>query len=142
MRKLPVDGVEQCLHHQHIPDQEHHNGRYGICTGHKDTDVIFENNHIYNNSNDGVNLRGEREPNAPHRNTFIGNVIENNGTEGGGYGFSINSPAKELVLKGNIFKNSEGTQKAAVYVSKTGSKPVMEDNQFDENSQAELVIEK
>jgi nitrous oxidase accessory protein NosD len=38
----------------------YHNGRFGICTGHKDTDVIFSENHIFSNQSDGVNLRGER----------------------------------------------------------------------------------
>jgi len=119
----------------------HHNGRYGLCTGHKDSDVIFENNHIYNNKSDGVNLRGERESNAPHRNTFIRNIIENNGTDGGGYGFSVNSPAKDLVLEENIFKNSLKTQKAAVYIFKEGSKPKMINNQFDRHELGELVLE-
>ena len=122
-------------------NQFHHNGRYGICTGHKDTDVVFENNHIYSNRSDGVNLRGESESNAPHRNTFTGNIIENNGTDGSGYGFSINSPARELVLKGNTFKNSEKTQRAAVFVYQAGLKPLMEDNRFDEHELGELVFE-
>jgi hypothetical protein len=119
----------------------HHNGRYGICTGHKDTDVIFENNHIFNNESDGVNLRGERESNAPHRNTFIRNIIENNGTDGGGYGFSINSPAADLVLKENVFKNSLKTQKAAIYIYNAGSKPKLENNRFDKHELGEVVFE-
>jgi len=119
----------------------HHNGRYGICTGHKDTDVIFENNHIYNNKSDGVNLRGERKSNAPHRNTFISNIIENNGTDRGGYGFSINSPASDLVLKENIFKNSLKTQKAAIYIYKAGSEPELENNSFDEHEMGKMVFE-
>ncbi len=120
----------------------HHNGRYGICTGHKDSDVVFESNYIYNNASDGVNLRSEREPNAPHRNTFIKNTIENNGTDGGAYGFSINSPAKDLVLKENVFKNSLKTQKAAIYIYEAGLKPKMENNQFDEHKLGEVVFEK
>lgn len=119
----------------------HHNGRYGICTGHKDVDVIFENNHIYNNNSDGVNLRIERESNAPHRNTFTRNIIENNGTDGGGFGFSINSPAKDLVLKENVFKNSSKTQKAAVYVYESGLKPKLENNRFEAHELGELVFE-
>lgn len=119
----------------------HHNGRYGICTGHKDTDVMFENNHIFNNESDGINLRGERESNAPHRNTFVRNIIENNGTDGGGYGFSINSPATDLVLKENIFKNSLKTQKAAIYIYKAGLKPKLENNQFDKHELGEVVYE-
>ncbi|MEA3463155.1 MAG: tRNA (N6-threonylcarbamoyladenosine(37)-N6)-methyltransferase TrmO, partial [Bacteroidota bacterium] len=122
-------------------NQFHHNGRFGICTGHKDTDVIFENNHIYENRNDGVNLRGERESNAPHRNTFLRNTIENNGTEGGGYGFSINSPARDLQLTKNVFKNSLNTQKAAIYVYKAGLEPELSNNQFDKHELGELLFE-
>jgi len=119
----------------------HHNGRYGVCTGHKDTDVTFENNHVFNNASDGINLRGERESNAPHRNTFVENIIENNGMDGGGFGFSINSPARELVLKENVFKNSLKTQKAAIYIFKAGSKPILENNQFEEHTLGEVVFE-
>lgn len=119
----------------------HHNGRFGICTGHKDTDVIFENNHIFENNSDGVNLRGEREANAPHRNTFTRNIIENNGTDGGGYGFSINSPAKDLKLIENSFKNSMNTQKAAIYVYETGLKPELINNQYDNHELGELLFE-
>ena len=120
----------------------HHNGRFGLCTGHKDTDVLFESNHIYSNASDGVNLRGERETNAPHRNTFVNNTIENNGTSGGGYGFSINSPARDLLLKENRFLNSSGTQEAAIYVYKAGLEPKLENNQFDKHELGELVNEK
>jgi hypothetical protein len=120
----------------------HHNGRYGLCTGHKDTDVLFENNHIYENASDGVNLRGERESNAPHRNTFVRNTIENNGTDGGAYGFAIVSPAQDLILKENAFLNSRKTQKAAIYVYRTGSEPELVDNQFDPHEMGQLVYEK
>ncbi len=116
----------------------HNNGRFGIYTGHKDTDVVFRKNLVYNNKSDGINLRGERESNAPHRNTFVNNVIENNT----GYGFSVNSPAKDLVLKDNFFKNSTGTQKAAIYIYKNGSTPKLENNKFDEHELGEMVVEK
>lgn len=116
----------------------HNNGRFGICSGHKDTDVIFSENHIFNNKSDGVNLRGEREPNAPHRNTFVKNTIENNV----GYGFSVNSPAKDLLLKENIFKNSSKTQKAAIFIYEGGSTPKLENNQFEKHELGEMVFEK
>lgn len=115
----------------------HNNGRYGICTGHKDTDVLFQKNHVFNNGSDGINLRGEREANAPHRNTFDGNIIENNK----GFGFSVNSPAKDLILKNNQFKNSAKTQNAAIYIYKGGSKPQLENNQFDKHELGEVVFE-
>jgi hypothetical protein len=119
----------------------HHNGRFGLCTGHKDSDVLFENNYIFENGSDGVNLRSESEANAPHRNSFTGNIIENNGTNGGGYGFSIDSPAKELKLTGNIFNNSLKTQKAAIYVYQAGLKPEMQNNQFEPHELGNLVFE-
>jgi len=119
----------------------HNNGRFGICTGHKDTDVLFHGNHVYQNGSDGVHLRGERESNAPHRNTFVDNLIENNGTDGGGYGFSVNSPAKDLVLKENTFGNSEKTQKAAIYIYKGGAKPKLIDNEYDEHPDGKMVLE-
>lgn len=116
----------------------HHNGRFGICTGHKDTDVVFSGNYIYENKSDGVNLRGERESNAPHRNTFVKNIIENNT----GYGFSVNSKASELVLRENSFKNSSNTQKAAIYIYLNGSTPKLENNQFEKHELGEMVVEK
>jgi hypothetical protein len=118
-----------------------HNGRYGLCTGHKDTDVIFENNHIFENGSDGVNLRGERESNAPHGNTFIRNTIENNGTQGGANGFAINSPARDLKLIENSFLNSKKTQKAAIYIHRAGLEPELKDNRFDPHELGELVFE-
>lgn len=115
----------------------HDNGQFGICTGHKDVDVIFSENHVFNNKSDGINLRGERETNAPHRNTFVKNVIENNT----GYGFSVNSPAKDLVLKDNVFKNSAKTQKAAIYIYTNGSTPKLENNIFEKHELGEMVSE-
>ncbi len=128
---------------QVLNNKIHHNGRFGICTGHKDTDVNFTGNHIYSNGYDGVNLRGERESNAPHRNTFTANIIEDNGTKEGGYGFSINSPARDIVLKDNIFRSSDPKiQKAAVYVYNNGSKPEMINNRMEGNSPGNVIFER
>lgn len=141
-----VDGLFICwrVYQSQVKGNKfHHNGRFGICTGHKDTDVIFEENHIYNNESDGVHLRGERAKNAPHRNTFIKNIIENNGTDGGGYGFSINSLAQDLLLKDNIFRSTEQqTQKAAIYIQTNGLAPKLENNQMSGHSLGEVIHEK
>ncbi len=121
----------------------HNNGRYGICTGHKDTDVVFTGNHIYENGSDGVHLRGERESNAPHRNTFVKNTIENNGIKKGGYGFSINSPARDLVLKDNTFRSTgQKTQKAGIYIHANGSQPELIDNKIEGHPDGEVIKEK
>ena len=141
-----VDGLFICwrVYQSQVKSNKfHHNGRFGICTGHKDTDVIFEENHIFNNESDGVHLRSERAENAPHRNTFVKNIIENNGTNGGGYGFSINSLAQDLLLKDNIFRNTEQqTQKAAIYIQTNGLAPKLENNQMSGHSLGEVIYEK
>jgi hypothetical protein len=121
----------------------HHNGRYGICTGHKDTDMLFQENHIYENGSDGVNFRGEKAANAPHRNTFIRNTIENNGTEKGGFGFSFNSPSEEILIKENIIRDSgAGSQKAAVYITRNGLPVKLEQNRISGHRDGEIVFEK
>jgi hypothetical protein len=118
----------------------HHNGRYGICTGHKDTDVLFRGNHVYNNGSDGFNLRGERESNAPHRNTFENNTIENNGTRNGGYGFYINSKAKDLVIRNNTFRSTgQQTQKAAIFIDKSGINPKLENNRIEKHPEGDVI---
>jgi hypothetical protein len=141
-----VDGLFICwrVHHSLVKGNKfHHNGRYGICTGHKDTDVLFEGNHIYNNGSDGVHLRGEREANAPHRNTFTANIIENNGRDGTGYGFSVNSPARDLVLRENTIRDTdEGTQKAAIFIHKNGTDPELVNNRIEKHEQGQVVHEK
>jgi hypothetical protein len=120
----------------------HKNGRFGICTGHKDTDVDFTGNHIFENGSDGVHFRIEREPNAPHRNTFLNNTIENNGTINGGYGISINSPVSDLILKENIFRSTgKKTQKAAIYIQSNGLPPELILNQIGAHPDGEVVYE-
>ncbi len=140
-----VDGLYICwrVHHSLVKGNEFYdNGRYGICTGHKDTDVLFEDNHVFENGSDGINLRGETAANAPHRNTFVHNVIENNGTKNGGYGISINSPAQDVVFKDNIIRDTKnGNQKAGIYIYKNGLKPLMEGNTFGGNHQKDIVFE-
>jgi len=139
------DGLFICwrVHHSLVKGNKfHHNGRHGICTGHKDTDVVFDDNHIYNNGSDGVNLRSETMLNSPHNNTFINNVIENNGKIDGGYGFGLYSHAKNLVIKNNVIRDTGGkTQKAAVYVAKGFPSFTMEDNIISGHLEGRLVKE-
>ena len=140
-----VDGLYICwrVHHSLVKgNQFFNNGRFGICTGHKDTDVLFDGNHIYHNGSDGVNLRGETAANAPHNNTFANNIIENNGVKNGGYGISINAPAQNVILKNNTIRDTEnGTQEAAVYIYKNGLKPEMENNTISGSRQKDIVFE-
>jgi len=120
-----------------------HNGLNGICTGHKDTDVLFEGNRIHENGGDGANFRGERPSNAPHRNTFRNNTVENNGLKNGGYGFSFESRAENVVLENNTIRNTEGgKQKAAVYVGRNGLPVTLKNNTISGHALGDVMFEK
>ena len=141
-----VDGLYICwrVHHSLVKsNQFHDNGRFGICNGHKDTDILFTENKIYQNGSDGVNFRGERASNAPHRNTFLKNIIEDNGVKEGGYGLSFNSPAEDVLLKENTIRDTgKGTQKAAVMVYKNGLPVNMVGNIITGHPEGDILSEK
>lgn len=123
-------------------NQFHHNSDCGISTGHKDTDVVFDNNHIYENDVNGVYFRGEDSKNSPHRNSFINNTVENNGALNGGYGFYINGNATDLLLKDNIIRDTKnGMQKAAVYMSKNVPPIKFENNIMSGHSLGNVIYE-
>jgi len=140
-----VDGLFICwrVHHSKvIGNRFHNNGRFGICTGHKDSDVLFEKNHIYENGSDGINLRGERATNAPHRNIFKDNLIENNGKENGGFGISFSSPAEEVKVIGNTIRDTgSGTQKAGLFFHDNTLPVTIEDNKMSGHKSGDVVYE-
>jgi len=139
-----VDGMFICwrVHHTVVKNNQfHHNGRHGICTGHKDTDVIFEDNHIFENGRDGVNLRIENQRNSPHHNTFINNIIENNGQHGEGYGFAVHSTPQTLILKDNIIRDTgKGTQIAGIYLGKEVPEVTMENNEISGHPEGNMIV--
>jgi hypothetical protein len=139
------DGLYICWRVQHgivKNNKFYNNGRFGICTGHKDTDMIFEKNHIYENGEDGIHFRNESELNAPHRNIFRFNIVENNGIKNSGYGFSFNSPAKDILLEGNIIRNTgTGKQKAAVYIYSNGLPVTLINNKIEGHTHGDLIFE-
>ena len=117
-----------------------HNEGFGVCTGHMDTDMLFENNTISDNARDGVLFRSEIAANAPHRNTFRNNIIENNGWKDGGYGFTFDSPAEGVVLEGNVIGNTKGSfQKAAVRYTKKGLPVQLTNNKTSSLPEGEVV---
>jgi hypothetical protein len=117
------------VHHSIVRgNQFHNNSDCGISTGHKDTDVTFENNHIFENGVSGVYFRDENPDNSPHRNIFINNTVENNGTLKGGYGFMFNGNALEVILDNNVIRDTKnGSQKAAIFMAKN-TPPITEKN--------------
>ena len=125
------------VHHSVVRNNQfHNNSDNGISTGHKDSDVLFESNHIYENQGDGVYFRDEDEINSPHRNTFVNNTVENNG----GYGFFITGKASDLLLKDNIIRSTaKGKQKGAIFLAKN-SVPVVEENNKMDGHEGDNVV--
>jgi len=116
------------------------NGRHGISIGHKDTDNIFENNHIYKNGEHGVYLRDEIEQNGAHRNTFRRNIVENNGTKSGGYGFYVDGITSDILIERNTIRDTgASSQKAGVFIGEKASKVEVRENQMSGHEKGDVV---
>ena len=141
-----VDGLFLCwrVHHSIVQgNQIHHNGGHGICTGHKDSDVVFKDNHIHNNGRDGINFRNENSLNSPHRNTFINNLIENNGQNEQSYGIAIYGSPQQVVIKGNTIRNAgSGNQEAGVFIKKGVPSVTIEENRMSGHKNGNVVEQK
>jgi hypothetical protein len=117
------------------------NGDNGISIGHKDTDNIFENNNIYENGLHGVLFRDENEQNSGHRNKFIGNTIENNGTREESAGFYIGGETHDITITNNTIRSAgKGNQKTAIFIGKKSSKIIASDNKI--SGSKDIVYEK
>jgi parallel beta-helix repeat protein len=128
------------VHHSVVRNNRfHNNSENGISTGHKDSDVLFDNNHIYDNKGDGVYFREEDEKNSPHRNMFTNNIVENNGN----YGFYISGKASDILIKNNVIRNTKnGKQKAAIFVAANTTPIVEENNKMSGHTKGNVVYEK
>jgi hypothetical protein len=129
------------VQHSQVNNNEfHNNSECGISTGHKDSDVAFKNNHIYENGENGVYFRDEDPKNSPHRNTFINNTVENNGTLKEGYGFYFNGQAQNVLLEDNIIRdNRNGTQKAAIFINKGTPTPKQTNNKMSGHKLGNII---
>ncbi len=120
----------------------HNNGLNGISTGHKDTDMLYADNHIFENGSDGIQLRGDLPQNAPHRSVFRNNVIENNGIKEKGYGISVNCKAEGVILEDNIIRNTKtGKQVAAVLLTANSLPVEMINNKISGHPEKEVIKE-
>lgn len=137
------DGVYLCWRVQNgifRNNKIYRNSRSGISIGHQDTDNIFENNHIYENAGHGIYFRSDNEQNAGHRNTFRGNIVEDNGTEKGGYGFYVKGPVRDIIIEENIITDTgKGFQKVGVYIDKDASNIKVSKNQITGHKEADLI---
>lgn len=153
--------VEDCISHNNKEDgiflcwrvqngvfrnnKVYNNGRYGVSIGHKDTDNIFENNHVYENGLHGVYFRDENEQNGGHRNTFMKNIVENNGISQESYGFYIDGETHDINLRENIIRTTptparKRNQIGAVFVGKKASLINISENSI--SGSKETVYEK
>jgi parallel beta-helix repeat protein len=116
------------------------NGDNGFSIGHKDTDNLFEDNHVYENANKGVLFRNENEQNSGHRNTFMNNIIENNGMKNESCGFYIGGETHDIKIISNIIRSTgRGNQSTAIFVGKKCSKVTASDNKI--SGSKEIVYE-
>jgi len=117
------------------------NGDNGFSIGHKDTDNLFENNHVYENGLHGVFFRNENEQNSGHRNTFINNVIENNGTRGESAGFWIGGETRDIIISDNVIRSAgKGNQSTAIHVGKKSSNVTATGNKI--SGSKEIIYER
>jgi hypothetical protein len=118
----------------------HDNGINGISTGHKDTDMLFAENHIFNNGEDGMTLRGEVKNNEPNGTIIRHNIIENNGAKKEGYGISVYCTARGVIIENNTIRNTgTGKQLAAVYLSENSQPVEMKGNDVSGMAKGDVV---
>ncbi len=91
------------------------NDRDGFSFNKKNTDNLVAGNHIYGNGRNGVWFNEYGVENNSHRNEFVDNVIEDNGTREAGHGFSLVSMVCDIRIHDNTIRDSgRGTQRCAI----------------------------
>jgi parallel beta-helix repeat protein len=116
------------------------NDRDGISINKKDTDNIFLNNHIYQNGRNGVWFNDYGESDNSHRNSFVENVIEDNGTKERGCGFCIDSNIRDIFIRKNTIRdNGKGLQKCGVLIGKRALNIQVLDNAMTGHSDGDIV---
>ncbi|MFC2076380.1 right-handed parallel beta-helix repeat-containing protein [candidate division KSB1 bacterium] len=136
-----LDGLFLCWRVKNgtIEDNDlHHNKRYGISIGHKDTDNVFTGNLVRENDNAGVYFRREDEPQGGHRNKFYQNTIIDNGggEDGSGCGVLVEGETHDIVLEDNkIGDTGSGAQKTAVRIADTAWNVTVKNNQITGHSE-------
>ncbi len=159
------DGLYICwgIHHSRFEENDiHHNGvrdlRSGISIGHKDTDSLIANNRIYENKRCGIYVRPKTEGNGAHRNTFRGNVIENNGSRADefrelrkklpewetlGSGIHVRGITRDLVFEANTIRENrtrdDATQRHAIVLAEGVSGVRMSGNRIQPHPEDAVV---
>lgn len=138
------DGIFLCWRVQHGTFRNntiYANGGSGISIGHQDTDNVFEGNRVFENGGHGVLFRDENEPNGGHRNTFVHNVIENNGMGEEASGFYIGGETHDIEISGNVIRSTgKGRQSTAILIGRKSSRVTSKENQI--SGSKEIVRER
>ncbi len=91
------------------------NVRDGFSLNRKNTDNLVAGNHIYGNGRNGVWFNEYGVQNNSHRNEFVDNIVEDNGTREPGHGFSLVSAVRDIRIHRNTIRDSgRGTQRCAI----------------------------
>jgi hypothetical protein len=117
------------------------NGGHGISVGHKDTDSLFLNNMIRRNGRHGIHFRGEKPSNAGSRNTFRGNVIEDNG----GCGIRIEGHTTDLLFEDNTIRDTRAgdarTQRIALSAGPEAARVRALRNRIEGEVEGDVAVE-
>jgi parallel beta-helix repeat protein len=131
------DGLFLCWRVRHGVFEDNElvdNGRHGISIGHKDSDNLLRKNRVRGNASYGVLFRNESEGMAGHRNRLEQNQIENNGVKTGGAGIFIDGETDDVVLVGNIIRDTRQsgaqTQRVGIRLGKSAGKVKIDQNQI------------
>jgi len=117
------------------------NGRFGLSIGHKDTDNLFLNNVVQGNKSHGLYFRDEKPTNAGSRNTFRGNVIEDNV----GSGVHIAGHTTDLLFEDNVIRDTRTgdarTQRVGIWVGEHASRLRAVGNRIENHAETATVGE-
>jgi nitrous oxidase accessory protein NosD len=70
----------------------------------------------------------------------VGNIVEDNGTKGPGYGFFINTNLRDITIHDNTIRdNGNKTQKCGVVISKGALNITVRDNAMTGHSDEDIV---
>jgi hypothetical protein len=116
------------------------NIRDGVSINRKDTDNLFTGNHIYGNGRNGVFFNNYSEENNSHRNEFVSNIVENNGTKEPGQGFSLASILRDIRIHDNTIRDTgKGTQRCAVLIGAKALNIEVRENKMSGHPDGDIV---
>jgi hypothetical protein len=116
------------------------NRRDGVSINRKDTDNLFVGNHIYANGRNGIWFNEYGEANNSHRNEFLSNVVEDNGTKEPGQGFSLVSTLRDIRIHDNTIRDTgKRTQRCAILLGRQARNIELQGNTMSGHPDGDVV---